>query len=83
MSKTAKRKMNRFALAALVGLLVWLADQPTVSGYNPLLEMLWDPGVFQLPFRDCLVLGLSWFVTTLFTHFVLFSFQKIRSRGQA
>ena len=34
---------NRLVLAALAGTLVWFADQPTVDGYNPLLEMFWDP----------------------------------------
>ena len=71
---------NRLVLAALVGTLVWFADQPTVAGYNPLLEMFWDPGIFSIPAHDHLVLVLSWLVTTLFCHFALFAFQKIRYR---
>jgi len=72
---------NRLVLAALAGTLVWFADQPTVDGYNPLLEMFWDPGLWHIPSRDCVVLLLSWLVTTLFCHFVLFAFQKVRRRG--
>jgi hypothetical protein len=72
---------NRLVLAALVGTLVWFADQPTVAGYNPLLEMFWDPGIFSIPVHDHLVLVLSWLVTTLFCHFALFAFQKIRHRS--
>ena len=67
---------NRLVLAALAGTLVWFADQPTVAGYNPLLEMFWDPGILRIPAHDHLVLVLSWLVTTLFCHFVLFAFQK-------
>jgi len=32
-------------LGTLAGTLVGFADQPTVAGYNPLLEMFWDPGI--------------------------------------
>lgn len=71
---------NRIVLAGLAGLLVWLADQPTVDGYNPLLEMFWNPGFWDIPVRDFVVLLLSWFVTTLFCHFVLFVLQKSRQR---
>jgi len=83
--KTAgKRGMfgNPLVLAALAGMLVWLADQPTVPGYNPLLVMFWDPGLGHLPLRDYLVLLLSWLVTTLFCHFVLFTVQRVRRRGR-
>ena len=81
--RSAKQRItsNRLLLAAAAGTLVWLADQPTVSGYNPLLEMFWDPGVSHLPFRDCVVLLLSWFITTLFFHFLLFTFQKVMYRN--
>jgi len=68
--------------AALAGILVWFADQPTVKGYNPLMQMLWDPGVWKLPIWDGFVLVFSWLVTTLFCHFVLFSMQKMLHRGQ-
>jgi len=71
---------NRLVLAALAGTLVWLADQPTVDGYNPLLEMFWDPGLWRAPAHDRVVLLISWLVTTLFCHFVLFVFQKVRQR---
>ena len=71
---------NRLVIAALIGMLVWLADQPTVRGYNPLLEMFWDPGVRHMPSWDGAVLLFSWFLTTLFCHFVLFTIQKIRQR---
>jgi hypothetical protein len=71
---------NRLVLAALAGMLVWFADQPTVAGYNPLLEMFWDPGFAHIPFWDLTVLAMSWFVTTLFCHFVLFAYQKFRHR---
>ena len=63
-----------------VGTLVWFADQPTVRGYNPLLKMFWDPGFWRLPSWDCIVLLLSWLVTTIFAHFVLFAAQKVRQR---
>jgi len=69
---------NRLVLAALAGTLVWLADQPTVKGYNPLIEMFWDPGIFRAPAHDRMVLLLSWLVTTLFCHFVLFAVQRAR-----
>ena len=72
---------NRLVLAALAGTLVWLADQPTLKGYNPLIEMFWDPGIFRAPAHDRMVLLLSWLVTTLFCHFVLFAFQRTRQRG--
>ena len=75
-------KSNRLVWAAAVGTLVWFADQPTVDGYNPLLQMFWDPGVWRLPSWDYLVLLLSWLVTTLFCHFVLFVFQRVRRREQ-
>jgi hypothetical protein len=71
---------NRIVLAAMAGMLVWLADQPTVDGYHPLLEMFWSPGFWDIPARDFVVLLLSWFVTTLFCHFVLFVLQKSRQR---
>ncbi len=73
-------RSNHLVLAALAGTLVWFANQPTVAGYNPLLEMFWDPGVLHIPLRDDLVLLLSWFVTMLFCHFVLFAIWKIRRR---
>ena len=72
---------NRLVLAALAGTLVWFADQPTVAGYNPLLEMFWDPGIWSAPAHDRVVLVLSWLVTTLFCHFVLFAVQKARQRN--
>src|SRR5579862_3266570 len=50
---------NRLVLASLAGTLVWFADQPTVTGYNPLLEMFWDPGIWRTPAHDRLVLLLS------------------------
>ena len=81
--KTAGKRgvfANPLVLAALAGMLVWLADQPTVPGYNPLLAMFWDPGMGHLPLRDCLALLLSWLVTTLFCHFVLFTVQRFRRK---
>ena len=78
---TWRMSNNRIVLAALAGTLVWLADQPTVDGYNPLLEMFWDPGLWRAPAHDRAVLLLSWLVTTLFCHFVLFVFQKISRAG--
>ena len=36
---------NRLAWVAMVGTLVWLAAQPTVDGYHPLLEMFWKTQV--------------------------------------
>ena len=71
---------NRLVLAGLFGTLVWFADQPTVHGYNPLLEMFWDPGVWNIPNWDRAVLLFSWVLTTLFGHFVLFTIHKIRRR---
>jgi hypothetical protein len=84
MRLAGKRRMfaNPLAVAVLAGMLVWLADQPTIPGYNPLLAMFWDPGVGNLPLRDYLVLLLSWLVTTLFCHFVLFSVKKVRRRSR-
>jgi hypothetical protein len=70
---------NRLVRAALAATLVWFADQPTVDGYNPLLEMFWDPGLGRIPNWDRGVLLLSWLVTTLFCHFLLFAFQRIRA----
>ena len=61
--------------------LVWFADQPTVAGYNPLLEMFWDPGIWSTPAHDRVVLVLSWLVTTLFCHFILFAFQRVLQRN--
>jgi len=69
---------NRLVWAALAGTLVWFADQPTVAGYNPLLEMFWDPGIWNIPIHDYVVLLFSWFVTTLFCHFLIFTFQRMR-----
>ena len=73
---------NRLTLAALAATLVWFADQPTVAGYQPLLEMFWDPGIWRLPTHDCVVLLLSWFVTAMFCHFLLFTYQKVRQRDR-
>ena len=73
---------NRLFWAALAGILVWFADQPTVEGYNPLMQMLWEPGVWKLPPWDAFVLLFSWLVTALFCHFILFSMQKMFQRGQ-
>ena len=71
---------NRLVWAALAGMLVWFADQPTVEGYNPLLQMFWDPGLWNAPSRDSIVLLFSWSVTTLFCHFVIFALEKVRQR---
>ena len=73
---------NRLVWAALAGTLVWFADQPTVNGYNPLFEMFWNPGIRNLPNWDRAVLLLSWLITTLFCHFVLFAFQRIRQQDR-
>jgi len=73
---------NRLLWAALAGSLVWLADQPTVAGYQPLLQMVWDPGIWQLPLRDYAALSLSWMAATLFCHLVFFSWQRARARNQ-
>jgi len=77
---TRKRRIlsNRLVWAALAGVLVWFADQPTVEGYQPLAAMLWNPGVWRLPSWDRLVLAFSWLVTTLFCHFVMFAIQRKR-----
>ena len=82
MARTSSPRVfsNRLIFAAAAGTLVWFADQPTVAGYNPLLQMFWDPGLPHLPLWDGLVLLLSWFVTMLFSHFVLFSLGRIRHR---
>ena len=82
LTRVRMRKLisNRLVWAAAAGTLVWFADQPTVRGYNPLLKMFWDPGFWRLPSWDCIVLLLSWLVTTLFAHFVLFAAQKVRQR---
>lgn len=72
---------NRLVWAALVGTLVWFADQPTVHGYNPLFEMFWNPGLCNMPNWDRAVLLLSWLITTLFCHLVLFAFQKRRQQA--
>jgi hypothetical protein len=71
---------NRFVAAAAAGTLVWLADQPTVEGYNPLLEMFWDPGIVQMPSWDKMVMICSWTVTTLFCHFMLFAIPRLVRR---
>jgi hypothetical protein len=73
---------NRLVWAALVGTLVWLAAQPTVHGYHPLLEMFWNPGICNMPSWDGFVLLFSWLLTTLFGHFALFTIQKVRSRTE-
>jgi hypothetical protein len=71
---------NRAVIAAAAGTLVWLADQPTVEGYNPLLAMFWDPGIVQMPSWDKMVIICSWTVTTLFCHFMLFAIPRLRRR---
>jgi hypothetical protein len=76
--------LNPLVIAAAAGMFVWLADQPTVPGYNPLLAMFWDTGLGKLPLWDSLVLLCSWVLTTLFVHFLLFTlqrFHRIRSTG--
>ena len=84
MSRVWKRRIlsNRLVWAAVAGMMVWFADQPTVPGYNPLLEMFWDPGIWRLPSWDGVVLAFSWFVTTLFCHFVLFTVQFTVQRAR-
>ena len=77
-SRVWRLARNRLVWAALAGTLVWLADQPTVAGYNPLVEMFWDPGILRTPAHDDIVLAMSWLVTTLFCHFVLFAFRRTR-----
>ena len=79
--KQRRLASNRLLWAALVGTLVWLADQPTVVGYQPLLQMFWEPGIWRLPLRDYAALSLSWVVTTLFCHFVFFTLQRARTRN--
>lgn len=79
-AKGHRMASNRLVFAAMLGTLVWFADQPTVDGCNPLLEMFWNPGISNIPSWDGLVLLLSWVVTTLFCHFVLFAIQKFRDR---
>ena len=85
MKTSSKRAFwrNPLVVAALLGMLVWLADQPTVPGYNPLVAMFWDPGVSRLPLHDCVVLLFSWLATTFFCHFVLFTVQRIRRKGES
>jgi hypothetical protein len=73
---------NRLFWAALAGILFWFADQPTVEGYNPLVQMLWEPGLWKLPTWDFFVLLFSWLVTALFCHFLLFTMQKLLHRGR-
>ncbi len=73
-------RSNRLVWAALAGSLVWFADQPTVAGYNPLFEMFWNPGFWKATSWDRVVLLFSWFVTTLFCHFVFFVLQKVYQR---
>jgi antibiotic biosynthesis monooxygenase (ABM) superfamily enzyme len=73
-------KINRLQVAAALAVLVWLADQPTVQGYNPLVQMLWNPGVLHLPAWDLMVLFCSWLLTTFFCHFALFTMQRARQR---
>jgi hypothetical protein len=43
--------------------------------------MFWEPGFWRLPSHDTLVLVLSWLVTTLFCHFLLFAAQRARRRA--
>ena len=73
---------NRLVWAGMVGTVVWLAAQPTVDGYHPLLEMFWNPGLRNIPSWDGFVLLFSWLLTTLFGHFVLFTIQRVRSRTE-
>jgi len=73
---------NRLVWAGMVGTLVWLAEQPTVDGYHPLLEMFWNPGLSRIPSWDGFVLLFSWLVTTLFCHFAFFTIQKVRQRTE-
>lgn len=80
-SYLARLASNRLVWAALAGTLVWFADQPTVKGYNPLLEMFWNPGLYKIPNWDRAVLLLSWLITSLFCHFLLFAYQKVRQRN--
>jgi len=71
---------NHLVWAVLAGTLVWFADQPTLDGYQPLFAMFWDPGLCRIPNWDRGVLLLSWLVTTLFCHIVLFGIQRARRR---
>jgi hypothetical protein len=71
---------NRLVWAALAGTLVWFADQPTVHGYNPLFKMFWNPGFCNMSSWDRAVLLLSWLITTLFCHLVLFAVQKMHQQ---
>lgn len=64
-----------------MGSLVWLADQPTVAGYQPLVQMFWDPGIGHLPLRDYAALSLSWLIATLFCHLIIFALQRARTRN--
>jgi hypothetical protein len=73
---------NRLVWAGMAGTLVWLAEQPTVDGYHPLLEMFWNPGLCSIPSWDGFVLLFSWLVTTLFCHFAFFTIQKVRQRTE-
>ena len=73
---------NRLLWAALAGTLVWLADQPAVAGYQPLLQMFWNPGIWHLPVKDYAALSLSWVSATVFCHFVFFTLQRARARNQ-
>jgi hypothetical protein len=72
---------NRLVWAALAGTLVWCADQPTVDGYQPLFEMFWNPGIRSMPSWDRAVILLSWLITTLFCHLILFALQKMRQQA--
>jgi hypothetical protein len=74
---------NRAVIAAAAGTLVWFADQPTVEGYNPLLEMFWDPGIFHMPSWDTMVMICSWSITTLFCHFMMFAIPRLLRRRSA
>jgi hypothetical protein len=42
--------------------------------------MFWDPGFWKASSWDRVVLLLSWFMTTLFCHFVFFAVQKVYRR---
>ena len=42
--------------------------------------MFWHPSNLRNPIGDYAVLLLSWVLTTLFCHFVFFTFQKVRLR---
>ena len=79
---TRRATANRLPWAAGVGSLVWLADQPTVAGYQPLAQMFWDPGIWRLPLHDYAALSLSWLTATLFCHLVIYALQRSRTRTQ-